>query len=291
MVLAQLGESHDLPHAGAVAMPGSSQWAFSLQGVPLVAKVCAPDAEPVRLATEVSFAAALAHRHAPFPAPAAAYGSQPLGSPGAYVTLWRRVVERNTPVDYAAFGQALQRLQDVGEEIVATLPLPRLNAIGIAPQVLNSSEAAAAVGEAGVNVLRGWFGKLIAEANAHPSVLGHGVLHGDVRVDNILSGERGPVLVDSDTLCVGPREWDLVGLAVAYVSGSMRPSDYVDFRDSYRSDVTQWSGFEYLARIRAMSRTGLLMRWAGRTAEGVGELHAMLDWWAGGAHIQSYPHV
>ena len=37
-----------------------------------------------------------------------------------------------------------------------------------------------------------------------------GAIHGDFEVNNILSTDRGPVLVDLDNAQVASREWDLV---------------------------------------------------------------------------------
>jgi aminoglycoside phosphotransferase (APT) family kinase protein len=79
------------------------------------------------------------------------------------------------------------------------------------------------------------------------------VIHGDAHPGNIIMAENGPVLCDLDTVSIGPREWDLVPVAVS----QLRFRQLVDVHDemaaAYGMDVTAWDGFPVLRELRELS--------------------------------------
>ena len=79
-----------------------------------------------------------------------------------------------------------------------------------------------------------------------------GVVHGDAFMGNVIASPSGPVLCDFDGLCVGPREWDLVPVAVGARRFGYAPGLHEDFARAYGVDVTTWPGFPALRRLREL---------------------------------------
>ena len=63
--------------------------------------------------------------------------------------------------------------------------------------------------------LRGAAVVMAADAARLPSTGITPVICGDAHLGNMIATPTGPVLCDLDTACIGPREWDLVPLAVS----------------------------------------------------------------------------
>ena len=78
------------------------------------------------------------------------------------------------------------------------------------------------------------------------------VVHGDAHLGNVLMGERGPVLCDFDSTCLGPPEWDLtpIPVGVRRFGGSRRAA--AKFARQYGFDVTSWPGFAVLREVREL---------------------------------------
>lgn len=89
------------------------------------------------------------------------------------------------------------------------------------------------------------------------------VIHGDAWQGNVVVPGAGdtPVLLDLDHIGVGPREWDLVSLAVDYTDfGRIAESDYQAFVRAYGGyDMTVWSGYRTLATARELRWTAFVL--------------------------------
>lgn len=82
--------------------------------------------------------------------------------------------------------------------------------------------------------------------------LGEALLHGDAHLGNVLPSDEGPVLCDFDSAAVGPREWDLVPVAVG-VQRFGEPVDvYRELADRYGFDVLSWPGYPVLRAVREL---------------------------------------
>lgn len=81
------------------------------------------------------------------------------------------------------------------------------------------------------------------------------LVHGDAHLGNVIVGERGPVLCDFDSSCVGPAEWDLVPLAVGHERFGDPPDRYTELAKGYGFDVRDWDGFAVLKAIRELKLT------------------------------------
>ncbi|OLZ55160.1 hypothetical protein BS329_03790 [Amycolatopsis coloradensis] len=89
------------------------------------------------------------------------------------------------------------------------------------------------------------------------------VIHGDAWQGNVVVPMAGgdPVLLDLDQLGLGPREWDLVSLAVDYTDfARIVEADYRAFVVAYGGyDMTVWPGYRTLATIRELRWTAFVL--------------------------------
>lgn len=78
--------------------------------------------------------------------------------------------------------------------------------------VLADDEACAGLGRQDRGLLKAQYNRLRSEVEGTAS---HWVpLHGDPHLDNLLLGERGPLWLDFEDACRGPREYDIACLPV-----------------------------------------------------------------------------
>lgn len=93
------------------------------------------------------------------------------------------------------------------------------------------------------------------------------VIHGDAWQGNVVVPRSGgaPVLLDLDHVGIGPREWDLVSLAVDHTDfARITDAEYHAFVDAYGGyDMTGWPGYRTLATIRELRWTAFVL---GKTA-------------------------
>ena len=103
-----------------------------------------------------------------------------------------------------------------------------------------------------------------------------GPIHGDAFMGNLIAGVEGPVIADFDSSCDGaPREWELTPMAVGKLRFDYPGDDYGALTARYGFDVTAWSGFPVLRRLRELklvtsvvpvlgSRPALVPQWQRR---------------------------
>ena len=78
------------------------------------------------------------------------------------------------------------------------------------------------------------------------------VIHGDAQVGNLIATPGGAIWCDLDTACVGPREWDLVPVAVRQLRFRHQVDHQRQLADAYGFDVTRWPGFPVLRELREL---------------------------------------
>jgi hypothetical protein len=79
-----------------------------------------------------------------------------------------------------------------------------------------------------------------------------GPIHGDAFMGNLIAGVEGPAICDFDSSCDGPREWDLVPVAVGKLRFDYPGDDYGTLIGQYGFDVIAWPGFPVLRRLREL---------------------------------------
>lgn len=83
-------------------------------------------------------------------------------------------------------------------------------------------------------------------------VLPAGPIHGDAHLGNLIPTAAGPVLCDFDSSATGPREIDLVPTAVGQRRFRRPRGIQDDLVSAYGFDVTGWSGWPVLRRLREL---------------------------------------
>lgn len=79
-----------------------------------------------------------------------------------------------------------------------------------------------------------------------------GPIHGDAHLGNLIPTPTGAVLCDFDSSATGPREVDLVPTAVGRLRFQRPAQVQDDLVDAYGVDVTTWSGWPVLRRLREL---------------------------------------
>lgn len=87
--------------------------------------------------------------------------------------------------------------------------------------------------------------------------LSEGPIHGDAHVGNLIRDVNGEsVLIDFDSACTGPREWDLVPTGLYATSlGWISKAEYESFVAAYGFDVTAVPAYGLLSRMRELRIT------------------------------------
>jgi hypothetical protein len=176
---------------------------------------------------------------------------QPLRVAGHLVTVWRAVPQGGAEPTSADLARILRRLHAAPDlppgpglphwDLLAFVRRRLREARGVAPRDLTFLSGELAAVE-----------DLVAGLADVDPLVPPGVVHGDAFLGNVIACASGPVLCDFDGVSVGPREWDLVPVAVGarrfdYPSGLQE-----DFARGYGVDVTAWPGFPALRRLREL---------------------------------------
>ncbi len=188
--------------------------------------------------------------------PAARVRSGPAAVQGWSVTAWTEVRAAEPPVapDAGTLGGLARRLHDA-TGMLDPRGLITADPVGAALAQLEEASVVGATTEAELGVLQReatrlelvWQAavdearrSLADDGGALSDALGAGaVVHGDLHVDNVLVGERGPVLLDLELAGWGPRAYDAAP-TVTFTRWFDRPaSDLAAFDDAYGAPLTE----------------------------------------------------
>lgn len=187
-----------------------------------------------------------------YPATRALDVEQPVEADGRPVTFWESASEREeyAPIDQVA--EVIRRLHEL--DAPAELGLPEKQPFDDINDRLPNL-AALEAGDAQfvrerVDELRERYAQLEFE-------LTPGVIHGDANVGNVILDRNGQaLLIDLDSFCTGPREWDLVQTALFYERfGWHTEQEYRTFVEVYGFDIMTWPGYPVLADYREVAMT------------------------------------
>jgi Ser/Thr protein kinase RdoA (MazF antagonist) len=87
-----------------------------------------------------------------------------------------------------------------------------------------------------------------------------GPIHGDAHTQNLLTDDGQVVLLDFESSAIGPREWDLLPMAVAVDRYGLPEDSYREFADAYGFDVRTWDGYPILREVRELGMTTWIMQ-------------------------------
>jgi aminoglycoside phosphotransferase (APT) family kinase protein len=192
--------------------------------------------------------------------------AQPVVVDGHPVTFWAEVPGPHRRASATELGTVLRKLHSV--DAIAGLPL--LDPWGHTPQRIEHAPVSAAER----TILRG----VLAEVqDSWPSAqfeLEAGPIHGDAHLGNVIHDADGnAILIDFDSACIGPREWDLAPIGLYATSlGWISPTEYEEFVAAYGYDITAASAFAILSRMRELRMTAWIAMHAGESDQTAAEV-------------------
>lgn len=212
---------------------------------------------------------------------------QPVASGRHLVTFWRSLGppgRRGTTQDLGRLLRTLHALEPPPQ--LGTPPAPPMDPVGRARRQLPLAPLPRADRSF---LLR----RLDAVAAAYQQLdfpLGHGLLHGDATVANVVVTDvvpgrdvtpgrtGGAVLLDFDLVRTGPREWDLLRTATYHHRlGWHTAGEYRDFCAGYGVDVAAWPGFDVTADLSELLQVAWLAEAAARRPALAAELRTRLQ--------------
>jgi hypothetical protein len=239
-----------LPHAGVVArIAGSATMADRVDKVIRVARWLAAGQVPAVRLLDLP---------------------QPLTIDGFKVTLWHQVPGGGptpTGTDLAEILERWHRLPRPDDGLPPWKPMAEIRSRLSEPDGVDEGDLA---------YLHDECDRIEEQLDGLTYELPIGPIHGDAFMGNLIGGVDGPVIADFDSSCdEAPREWELTPMAVGKLRFDYPGDDYGALVARYGFDVTTWSGFPVLRRLRELklvtslvpvlgSRTVLRPQWQHR---------------------------
>jgi Ser/Thr protein kinase RdoA (MazF antagonist) len=174
---------------------------------------------------------------------------QPVIVDGHPVTFWAEIPGPHRRATAAELGTVLRRLHTVAPKI----SLPPLDPWDHTPDRIEQAPISAAERR----VLRAVLAEVQDGWTSVRFELGTGPIHGDAHAGNLIHDADGNiVLIDFDSACIGPREWDLTPTGLYATSlGWISRAEYEAFVAAYGFDVTTVPAFRLLSRMRELRMT------------------------------------
>ncbi|GAA4663960.1 MULTISPECIES: aminoglycoside phosphotransferase family protein [Amycolatopsis] len=187
-----------------------------------------------------------------YPATRALDVDQPVELDGQVATLWESASEREEYAPLPEVAELIRRLHEL--EAPPSLALPQIRPFAKLDEYLPDLERVDATDAA---FMRERIEQLRSRYEALDFALKPGVIHGEANVGNVILDREGkPLLIDLDSFCTGPREWDLVQTALFFERFGWHTEDeYRKFVEVYGFDVMTWPGYPVLAEYREISMT------------------------------------
>lgn len=194
----------------------------------------------------------------------------PVDVDGYLVSFWQAVVdtgETPTATDLARLLTQVHRIPCAGTGLAHWNPIADLHA---------RLDGAEYYDRGAIDFLLRRCDALEARLDSLRYVLPQSVIHGDAHLRNLIPTPAGTVLCDLDTVCVGPREWDLVPMAVGQLRFQPSENPQRQLVDAYGFDVTQWDGFPVLRELRELKLAAVGLQVAMSNAARCSELRRRL---------------
>jgi Ser/Thr protein kinase RdoA (MazF antagonist) len=203
---------------------------------------------------------------------------------GSTLSLWEYVhADARRPIDFEQLGETVARLHRIApsrlNDVVALPFCGDATWLAIEDN-LALAEAAEVVGPEGLaalrrecRALRGW-----QERAREDSLV---VCHGDVHPQNVLMRGHEVVILDWDTICIGPPAWDHAALITWADRWGGAAETYPDFARGYGADLRSSPLAKELAALRLLAPTINTIINAASDPRFVGEAEARMRYWLG----------
>ncbi|SDY41402.1 Phosphotransferase enzyme family protein [Micromonospora pattaloongensis] len=171
---------------------------------------------------------------------------QPLDIDGHLATVWQAVPETGPKPSGRALALILKRFHALPPP---SFQLPRWNPLEEIRQRLAEPDG---IAPSDLVFLRDRCDGIEEKLGKLRYFLPSGPIHGDPFLGNVIGGPGGAVICDFDSTSTGPREWDLVPVAVGKLRFDYARDTHGELVTHYGVDVTKWSGFETLRQVREL---------------------------------------
>jgi thiamine kinase-like enzyme len=120
------------------------------------------------------------------------------------------------------------------------------------------------------------------EATLRDTTLGEGVLHGDALLANTINTAAGLRLIDFDSVCYGPREWDLAPSLVAVKRFGRETESWTAFLGGYGIAPERLVHLEVASMVKQLSMTVVLCLQHGQSDAADREIARRISHWEKG---------
>jgi len=192
--------------------------------------------------------------------------TQPFNVLGYQTSVWQWVAADKAKQDSAfAYGKLLRRFHDL--PATDAPPVPDFDQITRIRQRLDRIRAAEIISKEARAVLTGVVGRAAGMADSLGDTrLGRGILHGDAMPGNAVQSSGEMVMIDLDSVCIGPREWDLVPMYVTSQRFSRNgEARWRAFLNGYGADDGDLPDLQAASIIKQLSMTIYLCLSAGQS--------------------------
>ena len=226
---------------------------FRLAGTPAVVKVMTNPLLAHRARNSVASARLLAVHGVPAVRPLFDVPN-PVIVDECSVSFWHEVCDVGTGPTGAEFARRLTQLHQL------PINCPNLRAWDPIADLRSRIAGADAADPADVDFLTRRCDEVEAELAGLSYELPTAVIHGDAHAGNLIMTPIGSLLCDLDTVAIGPREWDLVPVAVRQLRFAPRTDFHGEMVAAYGVDVTKWDGFPVLRDLRELDLAAAALR-------------------------------
>jgi len=230
------------------------------------------------VATQVGLVSWLSDQGVPALCPIA----DPFTVDGLTVTIWE-FIDGHQEIDYRQLGGAVSALHRLGPASVAEhVALPWCGDATWLDLDANIGAAAESgvVGGDDIAVLRaaaremaGW-----QEMARQEHLV---VCHGDVHPQNVLMRDDVLLILDWDSICLGPAAWDHAALLTWAERWGGDERDYAAFAAGYGTDLRNSAPAQLLARVRLLAPTINMIAKGGSSARHADEARLRMRYWRG----------
>jgi Ser/Thr protein kinase RdoA (MazF antagonist) len=208
--------------------------------------------------------------------------SDPVVVDAVQVTAWE-YIDGETGVDYVQLGEAVAMLHRLAPGAIAeqvALPWCGDAAWLQLDDLLDTAARAGVVTGDDIRVLGAAAAELAGwqEAARHEQLV---VCHGDVHPQNVVMRGDTLVILDWDSICLGPAAWDHAALLTWADRWGGDPGDYGAFAVGYGADLRRSPVARLLARVRLLAPTINMIVKGATSARHADEARLRMRYWRG----------
>ena len=253
---------------------------FRLRCAQLTLRIYSPHEDPSRARLMVDCTRSLAAHGFPAVRLSEAIDQQPVNIRGYEVSAWQWIEEEKSDADaFGAFGHLLRRLHDLDGKLDVELPL--FDPLSKIRRRMERLSGADAFPKRYLSVLEdALHGAEQCEATLRDSRLSTGVIHGDALLGNTIRTAAGLRLIDFDSVCYGPREWDLVPSLIAVERFGRNDESWSAFLRGYGIAPERSPQLEAASVIKQLSMTVVLCLRHGQSAAVDEEIARRIGHWS-----------